>query len=286
MKNIVFYIEQTDNSKEMIRYAALFAKIVDAKVHILYIQNPQFYSTQGSLGVMGTAAIPSPIQYQKNADEAKETIKGFIKEIEAELSGIPSIQFESYIGDPSVILKEKVENKTYDLVMLQGYTEVSFFSQNPVIMDIVRNVPCPIYIIPPEAKYQPLKKIIYATDYNEEDITTLKSLISLAKSFDPEIIALHISDDDKFEKKIKSEGFAKMLDEKTAYNKISVKMITDKDGEDAVESLIGEAERAKANLIVVLKENRNFFERLFKSSFTAELVKETQLPILVFQKAL
>ncbi len=281
MKKIALYIEQAKNSKEMIRYAALLAKDIDAIVHVLYIQNQQFDSAQGYVGVMGTAATPSPVLLQKNADENLETVRGYIKEIEAEYSGVSSIQFITENGNPSVILKEKVESKIYDLVMLEGYTDVSFFAQNPIIMEVVQNVPCPIYIIPSDVRYHPLKKIIYATDYNEEDITTLKRLVNFARPFDPEIIALHISDDDEFEIKLKSEGFAKMLGEKAAYNKISVKRITDKDG---VERLIGEAEKTKANLIVVLKENRNFFERLFKSSFTANLVKETQLPILIFQE--
>jgi nucleotide-binding universal stress UspA family protein len=281
MKKIAFLIDEIDNSKELIRFAALLGKDMNAKVHVLYIQNPVTYGTYGHVGM---ATPPDPVMFQKITDEIKEKIAGFIKEIEAEHTGISSIKFKSETADAVAILKEKVENKTYDLVMLQGQDEQGFGLQNSVIMDVVRNVPCPVYIIPPDASYQPLKKIIYATDYNEEDVTTLKNLLKLAKPFNPEIIALHISNNDEFEKKLKSEGFAKMLSEKTGYDKISVKLIADKDGEDAVESLVGEAEKAKANLIVVLKENRNFFERLFKRSFTAELVKETQLPILVFHK--
>jgi nucleotide-binding universal stress UspA family protein len=96
-------------------------------------------------------------------------------------------------------------------------------------------------------------------------------------------MALHISNDDEFEKKLKSEGFAEVLSEKTGYNKVSVKMIADGDGKDAAESLMNKAEKAKADLIVVLKENRNFFERIFKSSFTADLIKKVQLPVLVYR---
>lgn len=151
-------------------------------------------------------------------------------------------------------------------------------------MDVVSKVSCPVFIIPPDAKYQPLEKIIYATDYNKEDITTLKSISKLLKSFEPEILALHISNDNEFKEILKSEGFAGMLNKNTGNNKVSVKIIADEDGKDAVESLVNEAEKAKANLIVVLKENRNFFERLFKSSFTSELVEKAQMPIMVFHK--
>ncbi len=284
MGTLAFLIDEIDKSKELIRFAALLGKDIKAKVHVLHIQYPHVYGTHGYMG-LGSEAPPDAELLKKIADEVKKKVAVFVKDIEAGHSGIPSIEFMSDIGDASEIVKEKVENGVYDMVMLQGQAEQGFWTQNSVIMDVVHNVPCPVYIIPPDTEYQPLKKIIYATDYNEEDIPTLKSLIALAKPFNPEILALHISNDDKFEKKMKSEGFSEILNEKTGSNNISVKMIADEEGTDAVENLVGEAEKAKANLIVVLKENRNFFERLFKSSFTADLIKKVQLPVLVFHKA-
>ncbi len=284
MKKLAFLISEIDKSKELIRFAALLGKEINAMVHVVYVQSPQLYGAQGYKGATGSVLLPEMVHFQKYFDEIKDKISGFCKEIEAELTGVSSIIFKSEIGDAAAIINEKVVNKEYDMVMLQGQNEQGLGLQNSVIMDVVRNVPCPVFIIPPEAKFKPMKKIIYATDYNEEDIDTLKSLLETTKYFDPEILALHISNDDKFEKKLKSQGFASMISEKTAYSKITVKMIADKDGKDAVEILVGEAENTKANLIVVLKENRNFFERLFQSSFTSELVKKSHMPIMIFHK--
>ena len=229
----------------MIRYAALFAKDINAKVHVLHVQNPEAY---GNYGHMGSGIPSNPELLQKVTDEVKETVGEFIRDIEAENSGIPSITFKSELGIVSKILDDKVEKGFYDMVMLQGHSEQSFWMQNSTIMDVVRDVPCPVWIIPPDARYQPMKKIVYATDYNEEDISTLKRLIELTKPFDPDILALHISDDDKFEIKLKSEGFAEILNKKTGSNKITVTMIADKDGKDAVEILVSEAEKKKQTL--------------------------------------
>jgi len=282
MKTLAFLIDEIDKSKELIRYAALFAKDINARVHVLYVQNSVNYGTYDHVGM---ASLPDLKVTDKTADENNKKVEEIIKELIAKDIGFSSIEFKSDIGEASIILKEKVENNEYDLLMLQGSSEESFWMNNSVIMNIVRNVPCPVFIIPPDTAYQPLKKIIYATDHNEEDISTLKSLIDLAKPFNPEILALHVSNDDEFEEKLKSKGFAEMLNEKTGSNNISVKMIPDMEGADAVESLVNEAEKAKANIIVVLKENRNFFERIFKSSFTADLIKKVQLPVLVFHIA-
>jgi nucleotide-binding universal stress UspA family protein len=254
MKTLAFLIDEIDNSKELIRFAALLGKDINAKVHVLLVQSTANYGTYGRVGM---SAPQDPLLLQELSADAREKVAGFIKEIEAELTGAPSIEFQFEIGAASEILKEKVENNFYDMVMLKGHAAQSFWLQDSVIMDVVRNVPCPVWIVPPDAEYQPLNKIIYATDYNEEDITTLESLSRVAKPFEPEILALHISNDGEFEKKLKSEGFAALLREKSGYSKISVKMIPEEDGRDAVETLVNEAENANANLIVVLKENRN-----------------------------
>lgn len=282
MKTLAFLIEKIDKSKESIRYAASFAKDINANLHVVHFQYPM---ASGSYGYMGSGVPQDPEMLQKHADEVKITVDEYIRDIEAEKPGIPFITFKSELGIASEVLEDKVAEGVYDIVMLQGQGDKDYWLQNSEIMDIVRNVPCPAYIIPPDIKYQPLKKIIYATDHNEEDITTLKSLFKLAKPFDPEIMAIHISSDDNFERKLKSEGFAEIVNKKAASKNISVKMIADKVGSDAVEKLINEAEKARTDLIVVLKENRNFFERIFKSSFTAELIKKVQLPVLVFHKS-
>ena len=284
MKTLAILIDKIDISKELIRFAALLGKDINAKVDVFYLHDPKVYGTHSHMGASVVTVELYQSQLQNIANEVKEKVAGFIKEIKAEHPDIPSFEYKSEMGVPSDVIKEKVDSNTFDMVMLQGRDEKGFWTQNSLIMDVVRNANCPVYIIHPDARYQPFKKIIYATNYNEEDISTLKRLIELANPFDPEILALHISNDDEFERKLKNEGFAVMLSEKAGYDKVSVKMIENEEGKDAAESLVNEAENSKADLIVVLKENRNFFERLFKSSFTAKLIERTQLPILVFHK--
>lgn len=283
MKTIGVLINEIFKSEDLIRFAGMLGRDINARIQVLHVQYPQVHGTPGYMGAAVVA--PTPEQLQKVSDEAKEVVDKVIKELEAKVSGLPSIEFKSEMGVVSAILREKVENHSYDMVMLQGHADHSIWLQDSLIMDVIHNVPCPVWIIPPDSEYQQLNKIVYATDHNEEDIKTLKSLITLAKPFDPEITALHVSNSNEFEERLKSEGFAALLSEKAGYKKVSVRLIADEEGKDSVESLVYNAEEAKVNLIVVLKENRNFFERIFKSSFTAELIKKAKLPVLVFHPA-
>ena len=289
MNTLAFLIDEMQSAKKLIRYAALLGKDLIAKVHVLHVQSPHVpgvggFDTHAHAGDMGTVSMPDPAWLHEIEKDVKKTVKDYIKDIKKELTGIPDIVFNSDLGDASKILKDKVEKGVYDMVMLQGSSEQELWLQKPVIMDVVRNVLCPVFIIEPDTKYQPFKKIVYATDYKEEDVSTLKRLTRLTKPFSPEILTLHITDDEQFRKKLLKEGFDNMIREKVGYENVTVKVLEVEDDKEEAECFVNQAKSENANLIVVLKENRSFFERLFKSSFTAELVKATKLPILVFHQ--
>jgi nucleotide-binding universal stress UspA family protein len=53
---------------------------------------------------------------------------------------------------------------------------------------------------------------------------------------------------------------------------------------DTAELLNDYALLIKADLIVVLKENKSFFERIFKSDPAKKIIKKSMLPVLVFHE--
>ena len=281
MKKLTLLLNEPNGSKEVIVYAVLLAEDLNATVQILHIQNPQGYGTHES---MGTAVAQAHENLQKNSETAKKTVDEYILEIRNEISSAPTIEFKSEIGIATGILEDKVANGEIDMLMMQGQSEKAFWAQTISNMEIIRNVQCPIWIIAPDTKYQALNKIIYATDYKEADVTTLNRVIDLTRPFLSEITALHISEKDLFVEEVKAAGLDEVLKQKTNFNNIRAKMVINKEDRDLIEILNEEADRTNANLIVVLKENRNFFEAIFKSSFTSKLIRNAQLPVLVFHE--
>jgi nucleotide-binding universal stress UspA family protein len=124
--------------------------------------------------------------------------------------------------------------------------------------------------------------VIYATDYNEEDIPTLKELIRLTYFNSPTITALHITENIDFDLRIKNAGFQKMLESQVDYDNIRVKALVEDQGDDMVSLINDYATRENADLIVVLKENRRFLERLFKPSSSEKIIEKANRPVLVY----
>lgn len=151
-------------------------------------------------------------------------------------------------------------------------------------MDVVEKVKCPVWIIPKGADYKPFTEIVYATDYKKEDIDSLQKLIATFPHYSPNITALHITDSVDFEERVKKAGFVEMLKKQTDYKSLWVRAFYQTKHDDLTELLNEFAIKSKADLLVLLKENKSFFNRIFNTSQTKEILKTAQLPILVYHE--
>jgi nucleotide-binding universal stress UspA family protein len=150
--------------------------------------------------------------------------------------------------------------------------------------EIVRDLGCPVWVIPEDTAYKSYNDVIYATDYHEEDIQTIKKLIEITTPLTPKIEALHITDNVDFENRIKQKGFQDMLKERIGYRNVEAKALVENVGEEMVEMLNQYAVSHGADLMVVLRENRPFLERLFKPSSSDKIIEDAKLPVLVFHE--
>jgi len=283
MKTLLAIINEPKESKDFIRYVAGMGVDLKANVHLLYTQNPTNYP----LGTRGTTGI-AVAQVQQNlealADTAKEILAKHIEDVKSKMQEDVFIDYSTELGVTSLLVKQLVSDNKADMVVLEGQKNESFWTQTSGNMEIIGSVDCPVWIIPNTLVYEPFTEIVYATDYKEEDVTGLKKLIEVTKHFSPAINALHITDSVDFEEKVKKEGFLEMLQKKVAYDHLSVKILNESGNNDTAELLNDYVLRIKADLIVVLKENKTFFERIFKSDPAKKIIKKSMLPVLVFHE--
>lgn len=281
MKTLLAIINEPKESKDFIRYVAGMAVDLHANVYLLYVQNPNNYPL-GAIGSNGVAVAQVNQNLEALADTAKEIMAEHIKDVKSKMSENVTIDFSTELGVTSLLAKELVSGSKGDMVVLEGRIADSIWTQTVSNIEIIRSVDCPVWIIPNAWVYVPFTEIVYATDYKEEDINGLKKLIALTHQFSPVITALHITDSVDFEEKVKKAGFLEMLKKRVAYDHLSVKILNESSNNDIAEFINDFALRVKADLIVVLKENKSFFERIFKSDPAKKIIEKSMLPILVF----
>jgi nucleotide-binding universal stress UspA family protein len=283
MKTLLAIINEPRESKEFLRYVAGMANDLQGLVKVLYVQAPTNYP----LGFTASTELPSleaQGRMEMLAKESHDLIQKHMKDIVVELSNNNFAGSSSEIGSADVIADELVTQNKVDMVVLEGQQDESFWTQSSSNMDVIQKVTCPVWIIPKGAVYAPFREIVYATDYKKEDITNLKRLIAMMPNLTPHITALHITDSVDFEAEVRKSGFVERLREQTSYPQLDVKALYQAGHDDLIELINDYSVKNGANLIVVLKENESFFERIFKPSHTKKILKSTDLPVLVYHE--
>lgn len=283
MKTLLAIINNPNNSDSFIKYILQMANDLSLELHLLNIQDPQAYPI-GSAGATGAAALQFERNFEKERERDLEIIREKVSIVKNTLSLNVSSRFYSEVGSRNMMAEKYISEGKGDMLVLEGQEEENFWSLHATNMDIVMQVTCPVWIIPNTAEYKAFKKIIYATDYNEEDIQTLNNVISLTGNYSPTIIALHVLKSSDFHEKVLSSGFQDMVEKQTDYKDISVKTLKEESDRNIGKTVNDFSIKENADLLIILKENRGFFERIFKPSLTNKILTETELPVLVFHE--
>lgn len=283
MKTLLAMIRDPQASDGFIRYLIDLARDLDLRVHLLHVENPAQYPL-GTPDTTGVAVANLQKSLEGKVKEARKTLNRHLQEMMPKIAGEVIVQVSARVGNELVLINEMIEKEEAHMLALE-YKHVSgFWQRNTFVKEMMRSIKCPVWVVPEDSEYKGLHHIVYATDYHEEDIPTLRRLIGLTRPFSPEIEALHITDDIDFDEKVKKAGFQKMLETKTGYRQISLTTLRDQNGHDMTEMINSYASRSKTDLIVVLKENKNFLERIFHPSSSEKIVEESEKTILVFHE--
>lgn len=283
MQTLLVITSNPEDSKILLRYATGLAKDLQMSVHLMYVQDPNIYPTTMP-GSMGDVTVLLQENMEIIAANMKKVLEQQVREIHKEMSPDIPIDFSSKTGIVSLIASEFISENNIASIILESQEDGNIWSQTSTNMEIVRHVNCPVWIIPYNSVYQPFNEIIYATDYNEADINALKKLILLTGKLSPHITVLHISDDLDFEENVKKTGFLEMVRSKTAYDKMSVKILVEQSRDELAYLINDYAQQINADLIVIMKENRDFFERIFKSGSVKKIIRQAKLPVLIFHE--
>lgn len=148
---------------------------------------------------------------------------------------------------------------------------------------LIKKAPCPVLAIPADTSYRSLKTIVYATDFEQEDVYAIQKVVEIAQVFDAEIKIVHITNKKEYSGKTQMEWFKDAILEKVTYEKLGFELLF---SEDIFESLKIYLGKTDADLVVMLERKRSGF---LKKWFHADKVKKMESfgrwPLLSFNEA-
>lgn len=144
---------------------------------------------------------------------------------------------------------------------------------------------CPVLAIPPAWKDFQLKKLAYASDFEEADIHAIHWMVEhLVKPLMLSLDIIHISNVDEFAGEDQLAWFKEMLELKVSYNKVTYHRI---DSEQIANSLQEHIKDNNINLLAMLEREKSGFVKSFVHvDLVKQMTSKATLPILSFNKKL
>ncbi|PCJ00196.1 MAG: phosphoribosylaminoimidazolesuccinocarboxamide synthase [Flavobacteriales bacterium] len=157
-----------------------------------------------------------------------------------------------------------------------GITKVLIGS---VTARVIKESLLPILSIPENAKFSPLKNIVFASDLHENQNDSLVNpLKKIAERFNSEITLLNILKSNEISKGKVNRQIAKLKGLKYLNNlNTSWSFIESNNLSSTIEQF---CENNRADLLTVIARHNNFFGRLLHDSISQRLVFNSKLPIL------
>jgi len=261
-------------SNNALQYAIQLAKKTNASIHLLHVNN---------IPIMD-ASFPNEV-YQTYTAEIEDFAKNSFENLENLYLNKSNLQFDKHTayGFVNDEIQEFAKINDIDLIVLgttgaSGIQEILIGSN---AASVVAKAEIPVLVIPPTSTFADIKKIVYASDFNEPEFPSVSRLAFFANLYEAEVNVLHIKSfaDNLFDAE---HNFFSRNKENVEVNRWKIVKLPE--GESIIDSINNFVETEHPNLIVMAKHNRSFFDRLFHRSLSKQMAYHTKIPLLVLNK--
>lgn len=150
-----------------------------------------------------------------------------------------------------------------------GLNEVLFGSHT---VDVVKHSPVPVFAIPREAHLRPIRKMAYATNFDEKDHELIDDiLIPFAKAIGASLECVHVSVEADT---IPDSHLQKYED----VEHVQLNVIKNPDPAEGIQAFVKEN---NVDLLVLLTHERGFWKELFHHSVTEDVAFHSVLPMMI-----
>lgn len=267
MKKFLVPIDFSDASVNAAQYAAgLTAGLPDSEIILYHVYSKISFSPFSEKDEKTRAAI------------SEEELKVLADKLDIDPNTSVSVVAEE--GSLADNIEKFALGNHVDMIIM-GITGSSRLRQvfmGTNTLNVVRHVKVPVMIIPPDAKFTEIKKVLFTSDFKDVARTTpFAGLKDLLDTFKPKLQILNVD----------SEHYIELTDE----YKIERESMEDKLGKyepefsflrayDFLEGINRFAESKDVDAIITVPHKHSFLSQLFKTTHTKKLAYHSHVPII------
>lgn len=275
--NILVPIDFSVSARNAYRYAKELANTLNAQLTIVHVKE---------YAIMLSDVVIAPLPFEDEPQLFKD-IEEFITEEEEEGDAMNSssvlnkVNIKILRGDPVSVLTSLSENKDADLIVMgtTGFADVLTKIFGSTSVKLSNQAHCPVLLVPRDAKWQPIKQIMYASNYDSMAAKTVEEITSFALNLEATIHFVNVRNFDPMlepkQKEMNLNGIFESVNSNLHYEHRTIY------GNDTIKELKTYSEENKINLMTFVSKHRNFWGSLVHKSISENMAMSTTTPIMV-----
>lgn len=278
MKKILCPTDFSKAATNAASYACLIAERTGAALTLLHVVHlPLLAKTETALSANEVLG-----EHHKHAADKLHALARHLEETHPQ----GTLQIDYLVKHALLVdaVQDLAREQGYDLVVMGstggGNTleEILIGSHTEGVIEKVR---CPVLTVPAKAVPAPFHRIVYASNYREEDSQALGEALAFADLFQAEVEVVHVSDADTGQPDSRASRFEQNLRQAFPGRQLAIHQVVHP---DEVEGIKGYLTQKHADLLVIMKKRHGFFYNIFNQSFSEQLTYQSKLPLLIIHE--
>jgi len=285
IKKIIVPVDFSSNCENACYYAINLAEKLKAEIKLLHVYEDPFedLTIKHSASYEDyTARIIKDMEKKAKAD-----IVAFTKKIKdyIDMHRIHDVKVHSSIVMGKIVNRIQNISEIYgpDVLVFgtKGKGDDSSNTIGGIASAIIKSCHVPVFAVPAGCKFKDVSKlkILYATDFNEKDHTSLNQLLKIVENFDSDISCIHIDQAKNPTSRERMNELNHFL--KKDYSQYSIRCTLIED-EDVYHGLKKFSDDNDISLLSFTTQKKGIFEKLFKPNLFKKILQEANLPLMIF----
>lgn len=285
VKKILVPVDLSEYSMNACKHALGIAEKINAELKLLYIYEdpnlagPQKHTTswEAHVRLKGSEEYKNAqARLLRFSDEIKEHIPG-------EKLKSARLHYTLLKGWPETIIAAESARYKPEMIVMgpKGKHEKKSSYIGSVTTRVIEHTKYPVLTVPKSAGYFYDKtiNIMYATDFNESDNTSLNRLLEIVAPFDTRIHCIHIDIENDPLKQGKVEELNNFLSREYKDHNIQCRIF---ESSNVIQGFEDFVERYDIDLISFSSPRRTLFYKIFHPNKLKKMVSTSKIPMLIF----
>jgi len=277
MKTILHATDFSENAIVALKYAAELSIKTKSNLFVVHVFNVSTLSS----GLNDTYLLPFKETLKHKNAKLKEFCETHLEnELDAVQLKTEAIENNNVVT--GIISKADELFATFIVTGMQGKSAIKTLLMGSTTKQLIEKAPCPVLAIPINATLNKLETIVYATDFEEEDISTIFRLSNIAKAYNATIKIVHISSKKDTDGHQEMEWFKELLKQKVTYKNLEFDLIFSDDTYAILKLYLDEV---KPDLVAMLeREKKDLLKKIFHRDMVKRMESESAIPLISYNE--